>query len=404
MPLSDLLPQIWAMRPESLRKAMVEASTIKSFGDEQAWSAPRSAAEAVSGERRPYRVENGLAVIPIQGSLIKEFHYPPFWTSYVVVRFKLETALADPEVRAILLDIDSPGGSVAGFLDLAEAVYAARSRKPVYAWTDGMACSAAYGIAAAATNFAASPTAEVGSVGVVWVHTEWTKYDERMGLTVTVLRAGEFKALGNEYEALDAKAREVHQATLDGMYELFRGLVAKCRGVSEKKFEDWAEGKVFLADEAVSVGLLDRACAKDEYLESIKLEVSMKVSDLRDQFPEAVKAIEDEAAKKVSEQSEKAVAESKGVVVELAGVLFGEEAKGKLQAAVEANLTPDQATKLGLAGQVGGQDQGGQDKSADILAALQSGDPSGVKSGTGAAKPGANPLMKAVKQMAGAKE
>ncbi len=400
MPLSDLLPPYWAMRPESLRKAMTEASTIKSFGDVQAGPASKGA-EAAPGERRPYRVDNGLAVIPIQGSLIKEFHYPPFWTSYVVVRFKLETALADPEVRAILLDIDSPGGSVAGFLDLAEAVYAARSRKPVYAWTDGMACSAAYGIAAAAKGFAASPTAEVGSVGVVWVHTEWTKYDERVGLTVNVLRAGEFKALGNEWEALDEKAREVHQATLDGMYELFRGFVAKSRGVSAEKFEDWAEGKVFLAGDAVSVGLLDRACAKDEYLESIKLEVNMKVSDLRTQFPEAVKALEDEVAKNASEQSGKAVAEGKGMVVELAGVLFGEEAKNKLGAVVEANLTAEQAAKLGLAG---AQAPAGQDKSADILAALQQGDPTGVKPGSGAAKPGANPLMKAVKQMAGDKE
>lgn len=398
MSFVNILPAYWAMKPEALRKAVNDAASHRAEHTERQ-------ASALPGERKLYRLENGLAVIPVRGNLMKEFHYPPFWTSYVVVRAQLEAALSDPEARAVLLDIDSPGGAVAGFQDLADAVFAARARKPVYAWTDGTACSAAYGIGAGAKLFAASPMAEVGSVGVVWVHSEWTKYDERTGLTVTVLRAGEFKALGNEFEALDAKAREVHQATLEGMYSLFRGAVARARGLSEESFEDWAEGRVFLAGDAVKVGLLDHACPKDEYLSLIMKEVTMNASELRTQYPEAVAAIEAEAAKTAAAEAEGAVATAKEAVVALAGTLFGEEAVGKLSAAVEAGLTAEQAAKLGLAAQPPAQagSAPAPDKMQDMLGALQQTDPSGVK--PGASKPaGENPLLAAVSRLSGKKE
>ncbi|SNS16656.1 protein C Serine peptidase. MEROPS family S49 [Humidesulfovibrio mexicanus] len=388
MSFVNILPAYWAMKPEALRKAVNDAASHR------ADLAPREAG-ALPGERKLYRLENGLAIIPVQGNLLKEFHYPPFWTSYVVVRAQLEAALSDPDVRAVLLDIDSPGGTVAGFQDLADAVFAARSRKPVYAWTDGTACSAAYGVGAGAKLFAASPMAEVGSVGVVWVHTEWTKYDERVGLTVTVLRAGEFKALGNEFEALDTKAREVHQATLEGMYSLFRASVAKARGLSEKNFEDWAEGRVFLAGDAVKVGLLDHACPKDEYLSIIMKEVNMNPTELRAQFPDAVAAIEADAAKTATAAAEDRVAQAKESVVALAGTLFGQEAVDKLSAAVEAGLTAEQAAKLGLSAQPPAQAGSGDGQMKNMLDALQQTDPSGVK--PGASKPaGENLLLAAV--------
>jgi signal peptide peptidase SppA len=388
MSLIELFPAYWAMAPEALRRVAAEAAAMRgAAGREQG---RQVASPGAAG--RPYRLEDGLAVIPIQGSLLKEYHYPPFWTSYVVVRYQLEAALTDPEVRAVLLDIDSPGGSVAGFQDLAEAVLAARGRKPVYAWTDGQACSGAYGVACGAKSFAASPMAEVGSVGVVWFHSELSKYDERIGLTVTVLRSGEFKALGNDAEPLDAKAREVHQAQLDGMYALFRDLVVRARGVSAEKYEDWAEGRVFLAGDAVSVGLLDRACARDEFLSFIKTEVNMNAAELRSQFPEAVKAIEEGAAKAAADAAAVNLAKDVTGVVNLAGVLLGEEAKGKLSAAVEAGINAEQAVKLGLAAKAPEV----ADPKQDMLTALLDTDQPGVKAGSAKPAGGVSPLMAAI--------
>jgi len=400
--LVNILPAYWAMKPEALRQAVNDAAAHRA--DQTERQAPREAG-ALPGARKPFRLQNGLAVLPVQGNLLKEFHSPPFWTSYAVVRAQLEAALSDPDVRAVLLDIDSPGGAVAGFQDLADAVFAARARKPVYAWTDGTACSAAYGIGAGARLFAASPMAEVGSVGVVWVHSEWTKYDERVGLTVTVLRAGEFKALGSGFEALDDKAREVHQAALEGMYSLFRASVARARALSEDTFEDWAEGRVFLAGDAVKVGLLDHACPKDEFLSLIMKEVNMNEIELRAQHPEAVAAIEATAAKTAAAEAEGKVAQAKEGVVALAGTLFGEEAAGKLSAAVEAGLTAEQAAKLGLSAQANAQagSPPAPDTMQTMLGALQQTDPSGVK--PGASKPaGENPLLAAVSRMSGRKE
>lgn len=389
--LIDLLPKYWAMKPEALRAAMADASAVRSYAD-------MARLDSSGSGRKPYSVSNGLAVIPIQGSLLKEFHYPPFWTSYVVVRAMLETALADPEVRAIFLDIDSPGGTVAGFQDLAEAIYAARLRKPVFSWTDGMACSAAYGLGAAADLFAASPMAEVGSVGVMCVHTEWTKWDEKQGLTVTVFRAGEFKALGNEYEGLDAKASQVIQESLDGMYEIFRESVASYRGLSLEKYEEWAEGRVFLAKDAVAVGLLDLACSRDEYLSRIQKEVNMDANELRAKFPDVVMDIENEAAKAAAAKHSEELATAKTTVVELAGTILGPEAKDKLAAAVEAGLTADQAAKLGLNGPAAGSDE-----AARMLAAILETDKPGVKPGASSPAKG-NPLMAAVTRMFGKKE
>ena len=369
--LEILSTEYWAIRKAAL-KAL--ASQISSAGGvkEAAFGFGRDQ------ERKPYGIVDGIAVIPIAGPLLKEFHYPPFATSYVAVRKLVQAALEDNEVRAILLDIDSPGGTVAGCQDLADFLYAARDKKPLFAWTDGMAASAAFWLGTAAGHFAASPSAEVGSVGVVWVHADYTKMDEKMGVTFTVLRAGEFKALGNQYEPLDEKARQVHQDTLDGMYALFAGDVARNRGVDEVKLREWGEGRVFLAGEALKLGLVDAVGSREELLARIKTEVNMDASELRSKFPGAVKEIEDAAAEKSAKALAGAEKEAKKSVVAVAGELFGEDAGKKLEAVVEAGLSAEQVKNLGLARP---EQAAGSSVSEKMLAALQATDQPGVVPG-----------------------
>ncbi|RYM55439.1 capsid assembly protein, partial [Serratia proteamaculans] len=154
---------------------------------------------------KSYRVENGIAVLPVTGTLVHKFGYvQPFsgMTGYDGIITRLQLALDDPAVKGILLDIDSPGGEVAGAFDTADLIARARDKKPVWSLANDMACSAGYLLASACSQRLITQTGVVGSIGVVVAHRSLERALEQAGVDITLIYAGAHKVDGNPYQQL----------------------------------------------------------------------------------------------------------------------------------------------------------------------------------------------------------
>ena len=216
----------------------------------------------VANDRLPFLLdpESGIAVIEVAGSLAHRQGYIGAASGvmgYDGIAAAFEAAVAQPEVRAILLDLHSPGGEVAGAFQLADRIAAARGSKPLIALADELAASAAYLIAAACDEIAlASEVAQVGSVGVVTVHVSYEEMLRNEGIRPTVITAGARKADGNPYQDLPEDVRDRIQAGVDGVMDQFVGRIATWRGLSGRAVRD-TQAAMFMGRAAVEAGLAD---------------------------------------------------------------------------------------------------------------------------------------------------
>ena len=212
-----------------------------------------------------YDVVEGIAIIPIQGTLVQKLGtLRPYsgMTGYDGIRACFLRALNDSEVKAICLDIDSPGGEVAGCFDLVDEIYAARGSKPVWAILSESAYSAAYALASAADKIIVPRTGGVGSVGVIVMHVDWSQKIKNDGLQVTIITYGDRKAESNPYEPLSETARKSIQSDIDEMGRLFVSTVSRNRGITEKTVRD-TEAACFLGADGVQLGLADQVASPD---------------------------------------------------------------------------------------------------------------------------------------------
>lgn len=173
-----------------------------------------------------------IAVLPIHGTLVHRTGGMGAMSglqSYEEIRGMLRSAMSDPQVGGILLDIDSPGGEVAGLPDLAQELVDARQTKPIYAIANEKAGSAAYWLASAAERVFVTQTAAVGSIGVMVVHADRSAMNEKIGVKYTPVYAGSRKLEGSPNEPLSDEAKERLQADVDRVYEMFVSAVAQNR-------------------------------------------------------------------------------------------------------------------------------------------------------------------------------
>lgn len=182
---------------------------------------------------------------------------------------------ADPNVKAIVLDIDSPGGSVDLVPETVAKIRAAkRADRPIVAVANTLAASAAYWIAIAADELVVSPSAEVGSIGVYMVHQDVSQALAQDGVAVTFISAGDRKVEGNPFEPLGDEARGAFAETVAHYYDLFVKDVARGRGVPvarvradpEKADRHFGGGRVYPAARAVALGMADRVATFDQTL------------------------------------------------------------------------------------------------------------------------------------------
>lgn len=224
--------------------------------------------------RRPYALEDGVALINIKGALEHDSaYYGNAWTGYDAIRARYDMALDDPEVRGIALMINSGGGMVSGNFDLADHIYQHRGDKPTLAIVDEHAYSAAYSLASAADKIVVARTGGVGSIGVLTVHFDLSKMLSDAGIGATIIRAGKHKAKPNMLEALDATTLARVQASIDQTYDLFVATVARNRGLNSDDVRN-TEAATFGAEEAIELGLADAIQAPLAALAAFKRELS----------------------------------------------------------------------------------------------------------------------------------
>lgn len=203
------------------------------------------------------------AVINVKGSLTSDYaswhkSYPVYVTSYEALIDALAKASTDTTIARIVLNFATGGGTVRGVDNAGEAIRRANLVKPVIAHTDTYMFSAGYWLAANAGKITASRMAEVGSIGTLMVLENYKDAAEQRGVKHHVFRAGDFKALGLPVEELTQEAKDYLQANLDKTNKFFIDHVSQKRNLMVSERKTWADGKVFFAEEALSVGLIDK--------------------------------------------------------------------------------------------------------------------------------------------------
>ena len=272
MNLLDILTSPWAILPDKLFELQAIYAThlrgdkIDLEGIEARLGRP------LANEQQEYRLETGgVAVLPISGVIAPKanlFTRVSGMASAQMLQRQVDSMLADPRVRSVVLDIDSPGGSVFGTPALAEAVRVLAENKPTVAVSTGMMASAAYWIGSAANAvYISGLTDHVGSIGVVATHS----YNPRSpGAQVTEITAGRYKRMASENAPLTKEGRAYIQAQVDEIYRVFVDTVAQNRQVSaEDVIERMADGRIFVGQQAIDAGLADGVATVDTMVERL---------------------------------------------------------------------------------------------------------------------------------------
>lgn len=258
----------WAILPSKLA-AIVEMLTLRANGEHLTDDEIQARIGSGPPTRQP-QTTNTVAILPLYGVLVQRatiFTKMSGATTLDEWSQAFQAAMANPQIGAVVIDIDSPGGSTDGVTELAAEIRDARGIKPIVAVANTLAASAAYWIGAQADEFVASPSAAVGSIGVYAVHEEVSRLQEMAGITTTIMRAPAAKAEGNPWEPLTEEARAAIQARVEESYGMFVADVAQGRGVSESAVRSgYGQGRVLSAAGALAAGMADRVEAFEDTL------------------------------------------------------------------------------------------------------------------------------------------
>lgn len=250
-----------AAREKASREELREEWLSEVSADSEIVSSVTLGMSARIGRRTQSEVRRAVGVIPIHGTILPRgdrMTESSGITTTTGLRRQLDEMMGDDSIGSVVLDIDSPGGFVAGIRETFDAILAARKDKRIVAQVWDTAASAAFWLAAAADEIVATPSAFVGSIGVFSIHMDETERLRERGLKPTVIRSTQFKAEG-VFEPLSKSALAHRQAVVDEQHEVFVADVARGRGVDRKEVEDrYGSGRMLSAEEAVGVGMIDR--------------------------------------------------------------------------------------------------------------------------------------------------
>jgi signal peptide peptidase SppA len=278
--IAEFLSTPWALMPERLN-----AMTAVLARWSQGASAPEDVLARIDANRNAREARRqavssaaggGIAVLPLygvvtqRGNMVDDVSGPGSVSTQVFAQ-ALRQALADDTVSQILIDIDSPGGSVYGVSELADEIAAARTLKPVVAIANSLAASAAYWLGAQADELYVTPGGEVGSIGVWQAHFDYSQALAAEGVTPTLISAGKYKVEGNPYAPLDEEAQGFMQSRVDDYYGAFTKAVARGRSIPIAQVRDgMGQGRVLGADAALAENMVDGVATFDAVLKQMR--------------------------------------------------------------------------------------------------------------------------------------
>lgn len=250
--ISKLTREPWCVT-ERVHQAMLSAIESKLAGANV--SAMEIPEDDDDDANEPYTVKS-VAVIPMKGIMgkgLSALEMECGGCSMEEVAKALKLAAEDDGTSAIILEINTPGGTVNGTPELANLVADIATRKPVFAYTETQCCSAGLWVASQATHFYASQSADVGSCGVRMVMLDYSRQLDREGVTVNAISSGKYKLMGAEFKPLEKDEREMLQADSDQIHAQFKDAVTRNRAVDEKHLQ----GQSFDGSTAAEIGMID---------------------------------------------------------------------------------------------------------------------------------------------------
>lgn len=267
--LTAFAAESWAMDREKLA-VLVNFLAFKANGgrfdaEEVALRLPKEKTGEIS------RREGAVAIIPVYGVLAPKMDMMTEisgGSSYSGLKSALHSALSDSEIKAIVLDVDSPGGAVPGAEELSAEIRALRGgEKPIIAQINYTAASAAYWIASQADEIVVSPSGRAGSIGVYTVHDDLSKALDDEGIKRTYIAEGDHKVEGNETEPLSKDALAFTQERVKRSYDRFVASVAEGRGTTVADvLANFGQGRMFFAEELLAKGMADTIATMDQTL------------------------------------------------------------------------------------------------------------------------------------------
>jgi signal peptide peptidase SppA len=262
----------WAILPATL-DVIVEILTLRAEGSMFTDAEIKARLGAAGPPRPPARSIQHIAVLPLFGVIAPRMNVMTQisgGTSADAFGAMFQRVIDNPEVTAVVLDVDSPGGSVFGIEELADQIHAARGSKPIVAVANHTAASAAYWLASQADEIIASPSSMLGSIGVIAAHQDLSAADAKAGVKTTFISAGRYKAEAAPGEPLSEEARAAIQGHVDEFYRVFVQAVARGRDVKVQAVRDgFGEGRIVSAREAVSLGMADGLATLDQVVEQL---------------------------------------------------------------------------------------------------------------------------------------
>lgn len=269
----------WAMHPaqlHTLQQALASGALMDAYATALLADVELDAAPAASFHPQPSAIgaqeqtSAKVAVLPLRGTITPRSSYLSYYTGgrgLTAWREDFLELVRDSSITAIVLDVDSGGGSTSLVAETADIVRAARGTKPIVAVCNPLMASAAYWIGSAADEVVITPSGQVGSIGTVILHWDWSQWNAEYGIKPTFIHADKYKVEGNPEEPLDDEAAAEFQRTVDDFQAMFLAGVAASRGVTpEFVAEQYGEGRVFPAERALAAGLVDSIETLDEVI------------------------------------------------------------------------------------------------------------------------------------------
>lgn len=272
--IQQLQNTVWALHPAALAKVtqvltrwaagMAPTAEVMAMisADKEARAAKQASNARAGG--------GSIAVLPLYGILTQRGNMAddisgPGSCSTQQFTQTFRSALNDDTIGGIILDIDSPGGSVFGVAELAAEIMQARGQKPIFGISNSLCASGAYWIGSACSELYCTPGGEVGSIGVYTAHFDYSGAMEQDGVKATLISAGEYKTEGHPYGPLTDEAKAAIQQSVDAYYAAFTQGVSKGRGVPVAAVrEGMGQGRCLVAAEALAAGMTDGTMTFDD--------------------------------------------------------------------------------------------------------------------------------------------
>lgn len=264
----------WAITAEKF--LVIQEAMMRLLAGDRPTEEEIAAIVAARPARRPAAPQSGssVAVLPLFGTIAHRagmLGESSGGTSTEAFGADFRALVADPSVSAVVIDVDSPGGTVGGVDELATEIGRAATRKPVVAVANSLAASAAYWLASQASELVSIPSGQVGSIGVMMAHTDASKAMEMRGYRPTIIKSARFKDEGASSAPLTPEAQAHYQEQVDHYHGVFTRAVARGRGVpvSAVRGPQFGEGRVYNAQAAKERGMIDRVATLDQVVSEL---------------------------------------------------------------------------------------------------------------------------------------